>query len=799
MNATATDGLDRFLGSIQRVKQTGPDEWIGSCPAAGHGQGRGDVHPSLSINRGNGSGALIKCHAGCRSDDVLAGAGLTWQDILPPRDEPKHRKTDTRKPAPVAALRTSTPKQKTPPKTITRYEIRDISGNLIAIHVRKDYPDGEKEMPWEMPDGTPKLVGIKLVDLPLYGIGRLPADAKEIVLAEGEKATDALLVNGIPAVGTVTGSSVTPSDDTLRVLLGRTVYLWPDNDTGGQKHMQQIGAALLRLGHTDVRVIDWKGAPEKGDAADLFALEGARDDFDALTDEAQPFTVETPVVDTSEEMTEDRPAFTEKFRGTDLWAALLFAFIHRQRAKYCWRRGGWFVYEGKRWLRSECGEIERLAKEIPRAILEIALAEQEAEERAKMFKFAAAMESASRIASVLNLAATEEGIALPPETFDAQPWLFNVANGTLDLRTGELLPHRPEDMLTGLSPAEWRGIDAKGERFEAFLSEAMDGDREKIDFLQRAAGYTLSADMREQVFLFAHGPEAAGKGTYIRAMADVMGTYARSTEIGTFLTARRDSVRNDVASLVGSRLVTASEPEDGQVFDEGLIKILTGQDKTSARFLFREAFEFAATFKLWLQGNHRPHIRSTGGAMWRRLLIVPFTRTVPEEKRDKTLGDRLRTTEERAGILAWMAQGCREWQRAGLRPPDSVRAAVAEYRAAEDRLAPFLEEVTAASEHGQVPAGQLYAKYKAWAETNGERPMPKRSFGLRLEEKGYKPGRTTGGRRVWNGILLVDRGARNDASDASTPKFPKSIREKEITKLKGKSLQCVTNVTPISG
>lgn len=294
-------------------------------------------------------------------------------------------------------------------------------------------------------------------------------------------------------------------------------------------------------------------------------------------------------------------------------------------------------------------------------------------------------------------------------------------------------------------------------RFEVFLDEAMDGDREKIDFLQRAAGYTLSGDMREQVFIFLHGPEAAGKGTFIRATADVMGTYARSTEIGTFLTSRRDAVRNDVASLVGSRLVTASEPEDGQVFDEGLIKILTGQDRTTARFLFRESFEFAATFKLWLQGNHRPHIKSTGGAMWRRLLIVPFTKTVPEDLRDKTLGDKLRTPEERAGILAWMVRGCLEWQRGGLRPPESVRAAVSEYRRAEDRLAPFLEERTAASEHGQVPAGKLYSEYKIWADANGERPVSKRALGLRLEERGYRQIRTAK-TRAWEGLFLVDRG-----------------------------------------
>ena len=143
--------------------------------------------------------------------------------------------------------------------------------------------------------------------------------------------------------------------------------------------------------------------------------------------------------------------------------------------------------------------------------------------------------------------------------------------------------------------------------------------------------------------------------------------------------------------------------------------------------------------------------------MWRRLLIVPFTETVPEDRRDKTLGDRLKSPEERAGILAWMVRGCLEWQRAGLRPPDSVKAAVADYRAAEDRLAPFLEERTGKSERGEVPAGKLYSAYKEWTEANGERAISKRSFGLRLEEKGFKQARTKTGARAWRGLFLVER------------------------------------------
>ena len=447
----------------------------------------------------------------------------------------------------------------------------------------------------------------------------------------------------------------------------------------------------------------------------------------------------------------------ENFRGTDVWNARLFVHLHGDKVRYCARLGGWYCYNGKRWARSESGEVERLAKDAVRQMYEMAALEPNDARRIEMAKHAARTEAAGKLSALLELASTEEGIAVAPSSFDAAPWLFNTETGTVDLRTCEPLPHNPADMLTHISPAQWRGIDAKAERFEQFLHEAMDGDREKIDFLQRAAGYTITGDMREQVFLFLHGPEAAGKGTFIRAIADVMGAYAQSTEISTFLTARRDAVRNDVASLVGSRLVTASEPEDGQTFDEGLIKILTGQDKTSARFLFRESFEFAATFKLWLQGNHRPAIKPTGGAMCQRLLIVPFTKTVPEDRRDKTLGDRLKTPEERAGILAWAVRGCLEWQRAGLTPPVSVRAAVADYRAAEDRIAPFLEERTAASEHGQVPAGKLYADYKAWAEASGERAMAKRAFGLRLEEKGYRQIRTTK-TRAWEGLFLVDRG-----------------------------------------
>ncbi len=571
-----------------------------------------------------------------------------------------------------------------------------------------------------------------------------------VIIAEG-MATAASIAEatGLPVAAAMFAGNLLPVGKALREKFpkARIVY-FADHDAPVPGQKKGIECAIEAAKETGGLVVT---PPTEGDDAnDLFVREGPAA-VRAVIESARP----------GEAVPEQGPGIEAKsgagldpFRPTDLWNAQSFVHLHKDKVRYCDRMGGWYHYGGKRWTRAEGGEIERLAKETVRHLYEMAALEPDDARRQAIAKHAAKTEAAGKLDAILELAKTEEGIIVPPDAFDADPWLFNTQTGTLDLRTGGVRPHRPEDMITNISPAEWRGTDLGAPLFGRFLSEAMDGDREKIDFLQRAAGYTLSGDMREQVFMFLHGPEAAGKGTFIRAMADVIGAYAQSTEIETFLTARRETVRNDIASLVGARLVTASEPEDGQSFDEGLIKILTGQDKTKARFLFREAFEFSATFKIWLQGNHRPHIRSTGGAMWRRLLIVPFEKTVPEGKRDKTLGDKLRTPEERAGILAWMVRGCLEWQRTGLKPPEKVRAAVAEYRAAEDRIAPFLEDCCEVHPSGAVPAAQLYARYKAWAESNCERPLSKRSFGMRLSEKGFEPDRT-GRARKWVGLVLT--------------------------------------------
>jgi putative DNA primase/helicase len=310
--------------------------------------------------------------------------------------------------------------------------------------------------------------------------------------------------------------------------------------------------------------------------------------------------------------------------------------------------------------------------------------EPDAEERSKMYKFAAALESSSRQAAMLSLAATEKGIIVPPDAFDSDPFKFNVQNGTLrfdpERKTVELLPHNPEDLITNISPAVWEGVIPPRPVFGKYLEESAGGDQELIAFRRRLAGYAMTGDMREQIFEYAYGPEAGGKGTETRARTDVLGTYARAAEMETFLTSRSDKVRNDLAGLVGARMVTATETQEAQVLDEGLIRMLTGQDRMTARFLFKENFEFSCGFKIRFEGNHRPHIKSVGGATWRRLLIVPFERTV--RRRDATILGRVEVTG--GAVRASRMDGRRslEWLRDGLNL--RIRyAAVAAYRLAK--------------------------------------------------------------------------------------------------------------------
>jgi putative DNA primase/helicase len=440
-------------------------------------------------------------------------------------------------------------------------------------------------------------------------------------------------------------------------------------------------------------------------------------------------------------------------KRTDLGNSERFIQRHGADVLYCYAWGAWLVWTGVRWERDDGGKVQRLAKATVRHTYKEAGEAEDEQERKALAQHATRSEAEARIRAMLELAKSEEPVS--SEDLDARPWLLNVQNGTIDLRTGTLQPHRREDLITKLAPVSY-DPNATAPTWTAFL-ERVQPDEEMRAFLQRAVGYSITGDTSEQCMFINHGGGANGKSTSQETIAAALGDYAMRAPTEMLLAKRAGGIPNDVARLKGARFVAASETEEGRRLAESLIKDLTGQDTITARFMRAEWFDFQPTHKLSLSTNHKPEIRGTDAAIWRRIRLIPWSVTIPPGEQDKRLPAKLRA--ELPGVLAWIVQGCLEWQRIGLQPPEEVRRATGRYRAEMDVLAAFIDEECIVAEHASATAKALYGAYRVWCEDNGERPESQRRFGSRLKERGFESGRMTTGARKgaveWYGIGLA--------------------------------------------
>jgi putative DNA primase/helicase len=424
---------------------------------------------------------------------------------------------------------------------------------------------------------------------------------------------------------------------------------------------------------------------------------------------------------------------------TDLGNARRFAHEHKKDLRYVAKSKKWLVWDGKRWRYDDTQQVQLRAKQTVTGLFADADSLTDTGERKERLKFAIQAQAAGRIAGMMELAKSEPGIPITQDQLDADPWFLTVENGTLDLKTGQLREHRREDLITKLAPVTY-DKNAQCPTWEAFLKRIMAGDEARIRYIQKALAYALTGDTREQCFFILHGTGANGKSTLTTVVASVAGGYSQHTPTETLLVRRTASsgINNDVARLHGARLVTAAEAECNRA--------------VSARFLHGEFFDFEPTFKLFLAVNHRPVIKGTDHAIWRRVKLIPFDVTIPEDEQDKTLPAKLEA--ERAGILRWLVEGCAAWQREGLEPPEAVQAATADYRDQMDTVGAFIDECCVRDAAGEVTAARLYECYGHWCRTNSESALSKIDFGARLSEKGFTPRRTNTG-RFWRGLVVT--------------------------------------------
>jgi len=423
---------------------------------------------------------------------------------------------------------------------------------------------------------------------------------------------------------------------------------------------------------------------------------------------------------------------------TDTGNGQRLAARYGQDIRYSHALRVWLLWD-TRWIFDDAGGIIVLAKDTARGIYIEAAQQTDDARRAATAKHATASESLPRLTAMVELAKSEPGIPIRPDELDRDAMLLGVRNGTVNLLTGGLRTPRREDYITKSAMTHYDPA-ADCPQWRKFLNRIMAGDPEMIGFLQRAIGYSLTGSTAEQCLFMLYGTGANGKSTFLNVLGELVGDYGANTPAESLMVQHNPGVRNDIARLRGVRFVTAIETEDGQRLAESLVKSLVGGDVISARFLYGEFFDFKPQFKLFLAANHKPIIKGDDYAIWRRVRLVPFEVTVPEAEWDLALPEKLRA--ELPGILNWAIEGCLEWQRTGLRAPDKVMAATAEYRGEMDFMQQFLDECCHIAPAAAAGATELYKAYQQWAEDNTGWCLSQTKFSLKLMERGFTKEKT---------------------------------------------------------
>ena len=600
---------------------------------------------------------------------------------------------------------------------VATYDYHDQHGQLVFQVVRYEpktfrqrRPDPDKPGGWRW-----KMDGVELVP---YRLPQLLAATETVYVAEGEKDCDNLAKLGLIAT-TNPGGVKKWRSQFARAFAGKEVVVLPDNDAAGLEHAKIVAKSLAPVAKSVV-IVKLPGLPPKGDVSDW--IEG-RSEADLLAivkaSPAWQAKAETDGADTEDELvTEDS-------------IAVEVALQHATEMRFVAERQKWLIWNGARWHLDHRGMVPFWCRHICRTFTIDTGKDKWGKQATSV-----GVEKFLRI---------EQPLVINLDDLDADPLMLGTPNGVVDLRTGELLPPDRKHLITKSAAVD----PGTGEATEwlRFLEQATKGDREVIRYLQQMAGYALTGQVRDHALFFVFGPGGSGKGTFLNAIRGIMGTYAVHAPVETFMNGLTSRHPTELAMLQGARLVTASETEEGQAWAESKIKALTGGDPVTARFVNKDFFTFAPTFKLIIIGNHRPVLHNVDEALRRRLRMIPFIH-IPDQP-DPELGDKLRT--EYPKILQWMIDGCVDWQAEPMSLPAIVHRETFEYFQDQDDIGMWLaERVEIDQQIDLVPdehlrrttSAKLFASWSNWATSNGEKPGTNKRFSEQLTRRGYRKKRS---------------------------------------------------------
>jgi len=441
----------------------------------------------------------------------------------------------------------------------------------------------------------------------------------------------------------------------------------------------------------------------------------------------------------------------------------LYIKLNQGRFLYDVAGGRWYVWKDHYWIKDTLGEamaavnlvIEAYGQETARQAWQRLQsvntgrtdeAERHKKDEGCLLKRIKTLQTVSRKEKILILARTgSDSLAIRGDEWDRDLWLLACQSGVIDLRTGEIRPGHPDDYIKTVAPVEYRGLNEPAPIWERTISEIFNDAIELVLFIQRLLGYSLTGQATEHIAPMFWGLGRNGKSTLIEIISFVMGAYAGQIESEMLLTQKFGKQSGgpspDIMSLRGKRFVHCSETESGRHFNVARLKWLSGGDTLTGRELYgKELVTFRPTHKIFLSTNHKPHANADDYAFWKRALLIPFTlsfinepKESHEHKADPYLLEKLKT--EAPGILAWLIRGCLAWQREGLNPPDSVKAATQEYQEDEDTIKHFIDDRCVAMPGLTVRAGFLYQEYREWCAEMGHSPLNGTNFGAKIKRR----------------------------------------------------------------
>lgn len=421
---------------------------------------------------------------------------------------------------------------------------------------------------------------------------------------------------------------------------------------------------------------------------------------------------------------------------------------HLFRYAVAWRK--YIAWDGKRWC-AESGDV--IVREIWQQHLKDTL--KWIANNAKGDDFEDALDGVKEMANVnyenAMLTLCQARTTFDFRALDADPYVLNCNNGIIDLRTGALRDHVPDEYCTRLAPVEFDAA-AQCPQWLAYLDWAMQGDAELVAYLQRFFGLCLTGDAEHELAHFFYGDGGNGKTTIVKTIEALLGDYARRAPSKILMQSKHEGHPTEKALMCGRRLVVFAETNENQTIDEQMLKLVASKDIVSARRMREDFWDFAPTHKAVLLTNNKPRVRGQDRGIWRRIVLVPWLASVSEDDKDPHFGDRF--IPELPGILNWALAGLQQVLAGGMRAPDALKEATNAYRQAEDSVPRWIEAQCVVSADVSAPAGPLFAAYQRWAEEFGETFLTRDAWGKRLDAQGHPAGKGAKGVRLREGIKL---------------------------------------------